>query len=797
MADSDKYHNGRNGFIPWNGSQQSGQNSGQGQTTSGKDEKEIDLKKFFYLLYNKKWVILGTVVIFGIIAGVIAFLTTPTYQSSGSIMISNGTGKSNTILSADNGFSNILSSAFGLGMGSTLNNQMQILKSRKLSRAIADSVLEKRTMKNGEQFPLLYTSYPDDPAFASRNKVAKRIRENIVFERVDPHADLIKISYLSPSPLEAAFLVNACMQVYTNITKSNNRSSASSAMAFLTRERKRVHTKLDSSENNLRKFMNRSDLVQVDGQTQQLIKQMANLETNLHTAKTKLVAINSGVKKYKNELDNIKPGLADQFSKAVGPHIIRLQHALAELQLHKAQLTINYPNGKAKSTPELKKTNRKIQSYKSKIKKLTQESLGKNDQYLSFIGGDANQVAGYVSKLTQKLIELNVQKTQYQAQVGVISRQLDTEKAFFKKLPDNIIQLARLKRNVAINSQLYKTISDQYAQTRLWEQTQFGRGHIIDQGIVPKHPVKPRSLLYILVGFVLGGIASVGFVIVRDAFNTKVNSVEMIRGKPLPLLSVIPQFNDYIKKNYKGKEATEIQGKKISTGLVTLFDAMSPLSESFRRLQNNLIYTNPDEKLKSLMITSPGKGDGKTTTISNLGVIMAEAGYQTLIVDTDLRRPNVHKMFGLKRTPGLMEILFDNVSREDAVQKTIVPGLGILSAGMEPPNPTSIMQSRSFLDCIKKMENHYDFVLIDTPPFGIITDSAALITQTDEIAIIVRYNETLEAQLDQTLEQLNRINAKVLGTVLTAFNYKNNNDHYYNKNYYKEAYQDYSAYRKS
>ncbi len=197
------------------------------------------------------------------------------------------------------------------------------------------------------------------------------------------------------------------------------------------------------------------------------------------------------------------------------------------------------------------------------------------------------------------------------------------------------------------------------------------------------------------------------------------------------------------------------------------------------------------------MITIPAKGEGKTTTTSNLGVIMAEAGHQTLIVDTDLRRPNVHNMFGLKRSPGLMEVLFDNVSWEEAVQETVVPGLSILSAGRKPPNPSSIVQSRSFLEFIKRLENHYEFVLIDTAPFGIITDSAALVTQTDEVAVVVRHNETLETQLEHTLEQLGRINAKVLGTVLTAFDYKNNSDYNYSREYYKEVYQDYSAYSES
>ncbi len=595
MADSDKYHNGRNGHIPLNGNQRANHYANQEQNTSEGDDDEIDLKKLFYLLYNRKWLIIGTVIVCGILAGVFAYLTTPIYESDGTIMISDSQGGRSSFKS-DNGIANILSSAYGLGAGSTLMNEIQILKSRKLSRAIADSVLQQRTMENGKEFPLLYKSYPDDSTIIGRETVATRIRGNITFTRLNPKADVVQISYQSPSPLEAAFLVNTSMNKYSDLSRNTNRSSASSALTFLDKDRSRVHTQLDSSENQLRIFMNNSDLVQVDAQTQQLIKQMATLETNMHTAKVKLVAANSAIKKYNDELNSIKPGLADQFSQAVGPRIIRLQHALAELQLEKAKLTTNYPRLEKgeRNSPKLKKINRKISSYNTKIKNLTEKSIGKNDQYLSFIGGDAGKMTSYVSKLNQKLIQLTVQKEQNQAQVDVISKQLAQQKKFFQNLPDNIIHLARLKRDVQINSQLYKTISDQYAQTKLWEQTQFGLGQVVDNGLVPKKPIKPRKKLYVLVGFILGGILSVGFVLVRDAFNKKINSVEMLRRKQVPLLSVIPQFKEYLKEKHGGKETEKVQGKKLSTDLVTLFDTLSPVSEAFRRLQNNLIYTNPD-----------------------------------------------------------------------------------------------------------------------------------------------------------------------------------------------------------
>lgn len=145
MADPNKYHNGRNGFLPFNGNgnnHDTNHYSNHNQNSPDKDEDEIDLKKLFYLLYNRKWLIIGTVIICGILGGVVAHFTTPIYKSEGTIMIAN-VGK-NWVLHNQGGISNILSSAFGLGTSSTLMNEMQILKSRKLSRAVADTIEKNR-----------------------------------------------------------------------------------------------------------------------------------------------------------------------------------------------------------------------------------------------------------------------------------------------------------------------------------------------------------------------------------------------------------------------------------------------------------------------------------------------------------------------------------------------------------------------------------------------------------------------------------------------------------------------------
>jgi capsular exopolysaccharide synthesis family protein len=476
--------------------------------------------------------------------------------------------------------------------------------------------------------------------------------------------------------------------------------------------------------------------------------------------------------------------------------MMRLQYQLAELEIEKMQLIANNPGIKDDPNPpsELEEINDKIDVYKTRIKELTSDLVQQGDQYLGFLGGSDGNISQAVTELNKKLIELKVEREQYSAQMDVINEQLSEQRAFFDDLPDNMIELARLKRDVKINEELYLTVSQQYAEMSLWKQTQFGLGRPLDDGYIPEAPVKPNKKLYLLVGFILGGILGVGYIFVRQAFNTRINGVEKLKEFGYPLLAVIPDMNNFVKEEYGGEETTTVNGVEIATTTVSMLDSVSPISESFRRLQSNIAYSNPDHQINSLMVTSATKGDGKTTTVSNLGTVFAEAGYNTVIVDTDLRRPNLLKQFGSRQAPGIVEVLFDGVPMDEALQDTPLANLSILTAGNHPPNPSSIVQSKSFLKTIKDLEESFDIVLIDTPPYGIITDASALIQQTDAVVVAARFNKTVEAELSHLFNNLQRVEANVVGTVLTAFDYRKSSDYYYNSSYYREIYRDYASY---
>jgi uncharacterized protein involved in exopolysaccharide biosynthesis len=360
---------------------------------------------------------------------------------------------------------------------------------------MADSLMQERLMKNGRQFPVLFKSYPEDSAMTVQDTVALRIRNKIQFTQVDREADMVEITYESPAPLEAAYIVNLAINIYSEISTRQNRSTANSAVEFLEKERNRIEGRLNTVESRLKEFMNREQLVQVDAQTEELIRRMAELESRKQEARTKLVAANSAIDQYKQRLNSIKPGLAKQYADAVGPNMVRLQYQVAELEIEKMQLLANNPGLKDRPNPpkELQELNQKIELYRNQIRGLTEDLISQSDQYVGFLGGGDGNVAQTITEINQKLIELQVEQQQYKAQVDVLDGQLNEQQQFFENLPDNMIELARLKRDVTINEELYLTVSKEYAGIVLWEQTQFWLGRPVDCGFGPEGTVKAEK----------------------------------------------------------------------------------------------------------------------------------------------------------------------------------------------------------------------------------------------------------------------------------------------------------------
>lgn len=757
----------------------------------------IDYKKIFSVLNKYKFIILFFILLSAGISYYLAYYyLPPIYESQSSLLISK---KDNGYPQSENSYiSKLVSSSYSFGIGNTVNNAIEILKSKRLANEISKQLLEIKYMSNGKLFPILWSEYPLDSTIVSQRSLAHRLQKEIKVEQSKLVSDVITISYDSYSPYEAARLVNLAINAFSELSLNQNRSVAHSALEFLNNEKSKVKMNLEEAEANLSSFMNKENLVELDAQTNELVKNLSELESQRQGIRIKLVAINTALDNYQTQLNSIRPGLAEKYSESVMPTLSGYQYRLAELETEKLLIISKNPRLKnnADTAPELQKINSQIKMLRGEIAKLTGDLIKEDDKYPGlFNSGDGN-IINEISDLRKKMLELNVEKSQYSAQSRVLDERIADYKANFEKVPANMIQLARKKRDVQMNEQLYISLAQQATEMGLYEKTQGSYGQVIDYAEVPTGPVKPQKELIMILGIFLGFIFPVGFVFMRETLVTKINSVEKMRNKPVPLLTVIPEMRPIIRKSFSRKAFVKINETRVSSYLLTLLDSISPAAESFRRLQSNVIYSQPDDSLRTILVTSPNKEEGKTTLVGNFAISLAEEGKKVLIMDCDFRRPGISSIFGLDDSPGIMEILFNNKPVENVIQETVIRNVFVLTSGRRPPNPAAINRSYKLKNLINSLKDQYDHLILDTPPYGIITDAAPLLKIADGVILVAKFGQTKEAELDLTIENLIRTRANIIGTALTSFNHRKSSDYYYHKSQYKYNYSSYKNYHK-
>lgn len=208
---------------------------------------------------------------------------------------------------------------------------------------------------------------------------------------------------------------------------------------------------------------------------------------------------------------------------------------------------------------------------------------------------------------------------------------------------------------------------------------------------------------------------------------------------------------------------------KITTIPEVVSHPTSTASEQYRTIATNLDFLMKDKRLKTIIITSPEAGAGKTTSLVNIATILSQSGKSVLVIDCDLRKPTVHKRFNLSNTKGLVNIIVNDDKQKECIQSIdALSGLSILTSGPIPPNPSEIINSqgmKKFINNVRK-SSLYDVILIDTPPALVVNDSKSLSTFTDGVIIVSRYNQTKKIDIQKTANELNKVDANVLGVII-------------------------------
>lgn len=328
-------------------------------------------------------------------------------------------------------------------------------------------------------------------------------------------------------------------------------------------------------------------------------------------------------------------------------------------------------------------------------------------------------------------------------------------------------EIARIQTEIDQMEIALRTLSADYANLR--SSTQQGATNtiqVIEPASLPRNPVKPNNIITILTAAGIGFILSASAAYVLEYLDDTVRTPDTLtRLTQLPILAGIAAI-----KSMEG------------TGLVAISQPRSPTSEAFRVLRTAIQFSSVDEENRVLLVTSATPGDGKSMISSNLAVVLAQAGHRVLLVDTDLRRPALHAVFGLPNKRGLTSMLLEYQGDEDdatmsslvdnTIQDTQVEGLQVLACGPLPPNPSELLGSNKMRQLLDVLTSSYDFIILDSSPALSVTDAAVLGAQANGTLLVVRAGKTQKELVRQAVERLRKVNARLIGCVLNSLEMK-------------------------
>jgi capsular exopolysaccharide synthesis family protein len=296
---------------------------------------------------------------------------------------------------------------------------------------------------------------------------------------------------------------------------------------------------------------------------------------------------------------------------------------------------------------------------------------------------------------------------------------------------------------------------------------------VVDAAETPRRPATPNTRMNLLLALFGGATLAIGLAFFFEYLDNRIKSPDEVKEHlGLPFLGMVPALF--------GKA---IENPLINNGVPHNF------SESFRAVRTNLLFSSAEEGARSVVVTSTGPGEGKTVVAANLAVALAQAGQRVLLVDADMRKPRVHTVFEKPQEPGLSNVLVGNAKSSESVHKTMVTGLWVMPAGLHPPNPAELLGSKRFKDFMSSLAEHFDWVIVDTPPVMAVTDSSVVGHVVNGVLFVVGAEMTSRYAAQRALEQLEHARAKFVGAVLNRVDLQHNG--YYYSQYYRREYTDY------
>lgn len=333
----------------------------------------------------------------------------------------------------------------------------------------------------------------------------------------------------------------------------------------------------------------------------------------------------------------------------------------------------------------------------------------------------------------------------------------------------------------AVNAEkVYGMLLTRLNESGLQEQDRTNNIRYLEEARPGKTPVEPNVKKSLLAGLAFGLMFGLILAFVVEYLDRSVKSQEDIeQAIGVPFLGLVPSVDDTVVASAGGAPEFYIVRHPNST-----------VAECCRVVRTNLLFCSPDKPLKTLLVTSSNPVEGKTMTVVHIGIVMAQSGHRTLVVDTDMRRPRLHKALRVTNEVGASRVIVGESDIDSAIKSTDVPNLFIMPCGPIPPNPAELIQTEKFTALVRKLEEKFDRVIFDSPPVLAVTDAALLSRVTDGVVLVVRAGRTNRDAVVRAKQILDSVQARLVGAILNDVNLKNPHYYYHYYHYYQYKYHD-------
>ncbi len=711
------------------------------------EEREVNLRDYWKVIRKRQWTIIAFFLIVVVTTAVGTFTIRPIYRGTTTIQIN----KENPHI-VD--FKEIL--AVNTLDRDYYQTQYKLLESRKLTRRVIEALklAEHPEFLPQPQSPFqrwkstitgffsgLFTS--SDRVSAEAEGDAPLIKAFLDKLKIEPmrNTRLVKIHFDSHYPELSSRVANTLAQEYIQQNLETRFIAAEQAREWLTGQLEVLKAKVERADEHLQEFASKHDIVSLEEKENVTMQRLIELNEALTKAESDRIAKESLYKQARaRNYDSLLPILENKLIQELKQAYIQLD---AEYMRRSEKFKPEYP--------EMVRLKNQMDTVQKRI----------NAEVNRIIAGIKNDYES--SRRRESLLRQAFQR----------------QKAKAMEMKQKAIQYNILKREADTNRDLYDSLLQRMKEAGVSAGITASNIQIIDEAESLTKPFKPNKRLNLVLAIVVGLFLGIGLAFFFEYLDNTVKTPEdveqLIR---LPSFGMIPEIS------YERRRRSA-EGAFYPVELITFAQPKSMLSEAYRNVRTSILLSFSEKPPKRIAISSPNPGEGKTTTVINTAIALSQTGARVLILDSDMRKPRIHVVFGDENGVGLSNYLSGNAELRSIMKKLSIPNLYYIPSGPVPPNPSELLGSKLFKKTIKFLGEKFDHIVLDSPPVLGFADSIVLSTMADGVLLVVGAGKTPRETLQRAKDTLAQVNAKFLGVVINQVDIGRSDYGYY---YYRYQY---------